>query len=283
MKTVLITGCSSGIGLLTACSFANKGYKVYAGVRNIKEIENNNLKKLQKVNIKLIELDVTNEIIIKKTVSDIVNNEGKIDILVNNAGFGFLGPVEAFTLDEIKDQFDTNVWGMFRVIKEIIPVMRSIRNGTIIIVSSINGLVAFPLWGIYSSSKFAIESMTEALRFEMESFGIRVALVEPGSFRTDFSKNRKMPESLNSSNSPYKLTTNNFFIKFNAMEASANKSKLLQSLFNPQKVADKIVRIAEQSSPKLHNKIGIDAYAYSWAKRWFPDSLWQLILRKAYR
>jgi NAD(P)-dependent dehydrogenase (short-subunit alcohol dehydrogenase family) len=274
MKTVLITGCSSGIGLLTAKLFADKGYTVYAGMRQKKEIDDK---------IKSIELDVTNDERVKEAVATVIKNEGKIDVLVNNAGFGFVGPIEAFSLEEIKTQFETNVWGGFRLIKEVMPYMRTKNRGVILNLSSINGLIAFPLWGVYSASKFAIEAMTEALRFEAEPFGIKVALVEPGSFNTNFPKNRKMPRSLNEADSPYKELVTRFFKKFDAMKGPVSKSPILQSWFNPQRVADRIVEIAEEEDPKLHNRIGIDAHVYYWAKRWLPDFVWQYVLKRTYK
>jgi NAD(P)-dependent dehydrogenase (short-subunit alcohol dehydrogenase family) len=282
MKTVLITGCSSGFGLLTAVGFAKKGYQVYAGVHNLKTIEKDKLRQLKQAQVQIIELDVTSDSSVKKSISEVIKYSGNIDILVNNAGFGFLGPAEAFTIEEAKSQFETNVWGAFRMIKEVIPIMRSNNSGTIITISSINGLVAFPLWGMYSSSKFALESMMEAFRFEVAPFGIKVALVEPGSFATKFSQNRKMPQSLNDPNSPYQKMMYNFFQKFDAVEKSGLNSKWMQKLLDPQKVADKIIAIAEQNKPKLHNKVGIDSHLYYWAKKWLPDGLWNVILNKVY-
>jgi short-subunit dehydrogenase len=283
MKTVLITGCSSGIGFETALLFARKGYKVFASMRNTK---NEAAKKLQAIsnkellNIQIIEIDITSSKSVELGITQIDVGE-HIDILVNNAGFGFVGPVEAFTVDEIKEQYETNVFGTFRMIKAVSPIMRNIKSGKIINISSINGLVAFPFWGIYASSKFAIEAFTESLKFELEPFGIDVALVEPGSFSTDFTFNRKMPLSLENMNSPYKKWVFSFFSKFDKIGNKFGES-YNNSLFNSQRVARKIFEISNQKKSKLHNRIGIDSHVYYFAKKYIPNALYQYFLHKFY-
>ena len=206
-KVVLITGCSSGFGYLTALKFARNRYQTFAGVR---DLESPGAKKLEELKIQedlqleVLKIDVTDNESVRRGVEAILRQEKRIDILINNAGFGTVGPVEEFSLDEIKDQYETNVYGVLRMIKAVAPTMRAQKSGHIINISSIAGLVTFPLYGLYSSSKRALEGLTEDLRFDLSHFGIKVVLVEPGSFGTSFSQNRKTPQSLTSQNSPYK-------------------------------------------------------------------------------
>lgn len=283
-KVILITGCSSGIGFVTAIKFASKGYTVYAGVRNEKSDGAQRLLHLaeeQSLDVQLLRLDITSEKNVLDAISLIEKKEGKIDVLVNNAGFGALGPLEAFSIEEIKEQYETNVFGTIRMIQAVAPLMRKKKSGYIVNIGSINGLVAFPLWGVYASSKFAIEAFTEALRFELAQFGIKVLLIEPGSFDTDFTKNRKMPKSLENENSPYIAMVKNFFKQFDKMGEKA-KSRWIAPLVNPQRVANKIYSLVQQSNPPLHNRIGIDSHLYYFAKKIIPAGVMNLMLKKVY-
>ncbi len=251
-KVVLITGCSSGIGFITALTFARHKYTVFASVRNLKSDGVKELIEItskEKLDLHVIEIDVIHEKNVIQGVTQIIKVAKKIDVLVNNAGFGALGPVEAFTDQEIKNQFETNVFGTIRMIKAVAPIMRQQGSGTIINIGSINGLIAFPLYGMYASSKFAIEALTESLRFELRQFGIKVALVEPGTFITDFSKNRKLPESLQNDLSPYKKTVKVFFDK---LDVKAKKLHIgfISKLVDSKRVADKIYKIAESNNPQ---------------------------------
>lgn len=194
-KTVLITGCSSGIGEACALIFARAGFDVIASMRMPRE-RGKKLREIaekEKLLIETPEIDVTDEKTIETTLSEI---NRPVDILINNAGFGMIGPVEDFTIEEIKSQYDTNVLGTLRMIKSVAPSMRKRRRGLIVNLSSINGLIPFPLWGVYSSSKFAIESLSESLRFELKHFGIDVVLIEPGSFLTNFPDNIRTPSNI---------------------------------------------------------------------------------------
>lgn len=284
MKKVLITGCSSGIGFETALLFARKGgYKVFASVRNLKSkgtIQLEDHTKKESLAIEIIEMDITKAESIEKGLHQVVQ-QGNIDILVNNAGFGLVGPVEEFAIEEIKEQYETNVFGTLRMIKAVVPVMRAQRSGIIINISSINGLVAFPFWGIYASSKFAIEAFTESLCFELKPFGIKVALIEPGSFLTNFTLNRKMPKSLEAKDSPYRKRVEAFFRKFDGVEKKIGPAKI-NALFDPRKVAQKIYDVSKQNNIKLHNRIGIDSHFHYLTKKLTPNFIYQFFLHKFY-
>ena len=181
-KTVLITGCSSGIGRATARAFTDEGWTVYATARNPADIET-----LGEQGCELATLDVTDPDDVDRVVDRILDEEGAIDALVNNAGYGQFGPIEDVTTETLHAQFDVNVYGPHRLIRAVLPAMRRERDGTIINVSSVAGRVSFPGGGVYSGSKFALEAMSDALRNEVREFGVDVVVVQPGPVKTNFS------------------------------------------------------------------------------------------------
>ncbi|WP_202935075.1 SDR family oxidoreductase [Halorussus amylolyticus] len=180
-ETVLITGCSSGIGRETALAFLQDGWEVYATARNPADIE-----ALGEKGCNIATLDVTDEGDIERVVERMIDEEGRIDCLVNNAGYAQLGPVEDVSLESVEDQFDVNVFGPHRLARAVLPHMRERRTGRIVNVSSIAGRLSVPGMGIYSGSKFAMEGITDALRPEAAEYGIDVVLVEPGPVNTAF-------------------------------------------------------------------------------------------------
>jgi NADP-dependent 3-hydroxy acid dehydrogenase YdfG len=181
-KTILITGASSGIGKATAKLFHENGWNVIATMR-IPEDEKdlNNLE-----NILVTRLDVTDIISITEAVNLGIAKFGKIDVLLNNAGYGAYGPLEATTTNKIEQQFATNVLGLLNVTKGVIPHFRKNKSGIIINISSMGGKIAFPLGTLYHATKFAVEGISEALHYEMETIGVKVKLIEPGMVNTDF-------------------------------------------------------------------------------------------------
>ena len=181
-KTILITGASSGIGKATAKHFHEKGWNVVATMRN-PEAEDE-LSKLD--NVLVTRLDVLDEDSIQEAVAAGIDKFGAIDALLNNAGYGAYGPLEAFPLESIRRQFDTNVIGLLAVTKAVLPHMRQRRSGTIANVSSVGGKVTFPLGSLYHGTKWAVEGISEALHYELEPIGIRVKIIEPGAITTDF-------------------------------------------------------------------------------------------------
>ncbi len=182
IQTILITGASSGIGKTTAKFFHSKGWNVVATMRA--PDREDELTKLQ--NVLVVRLDVTDSRSIEAAVAAGIERFGRIDVLLNNAGYGAYGPLEAFSMDRVARQFDTNVIGLLAVTKALIPHMRCNRTGTIVNVSSIGGQMTFPLGTLYHGTKFAVEGLSEALHYELEPLGIKVKIVEPGMIRTDF-------------------------------------------------------------------------------------------------
>ncbi len=182
MKSIVITGSSSGIGKATAKYFAEKGWKVAATMRKPeKETELGNLD-----NISLYQLDVTDQASIDAAASQIISDFGSVDVVLNNAGYGLIGPFEAATDEQIRYQFDVNVFGLMAVTKAFLPHFRANKAGMFLNVSSIGGLITFPLISLYHSTKWAVEGFSESLAYELGELGIQVKLIEPGGVATDF-------------------------------------------------------------------------------------------------
>ncbi len=194
-EVVLITGASSGMGRATAIYLADRGYVVYAGSRTPQKIFD-----IQSDNILPIKLDVTDTHSLKTAIS----NMPKIDILINNAGYGLVSTVEELDENEMKAQFDVNVFGVLRVCKAVIPIMRMQQSGTIINISSFLGKIGLPLLTMYNSSKYAVEGITDSLRYELRDFGIRVHSIMPGFFDTEFARSNLVANlDTFDKNSPY--------------------------------------------------------------------------------
>jgi NADP-dependent 3-hydroxy acid dehydrogenase YdfG len=181
-KTILITGASTGIGKLTAIYFAKKGWNVSATMRTVEKGKD----LLQYPNLKIFALDVMHETSIKKAIEDTITAFGSIDVLFNNAGYALVGAFEAMNQEQIKKQFDTNVFGVMNVTRAILPHFRAKKNGMIINTTSMGGLITFPLYSVYHSTKWALEGFMESLQFELRQFNIQVKNIEPGAIKTEF-------------------------------------------------------------------------------------------------
>lgn len=182
IRTVLITGCSSGIGRASAEAFLEEEWTVYATARDPADVETLG----EHEDCRIATLDVTDEEDIERVVDRMLDEEGRIDALVNNAGYGQMGPVEDVPTDTVRDQFEVNVYGPHRLIREVLPAMRRREDGAIVNVSSAAGRISFPGGGVYCGSKHALEAMSDALRNEVREYGIGVSLIEPGPVETGF-------------------------------------------------------------------------------------------------
>jgi len=184
-NTILITGASSGFGRDTAETLARAGHTVHASMRSLKGKNSEAAKALQKLGIKTVELDVNDDASVEAGVKKVLAEAGKIDVLVNNAGIASAGVTEAFTADQAKAIFDTNVIGLLRVTRAVLPSMRQKRDGLVINIGSILGRVTFPFFGIYGASKMAVEALTDSLRLEVSQLGIEVVEVQPSAYPTN--------------------------------------------------------------------------------------------------
>jgi NAD(P)-dependent dehydrogenase (short-subunit alcohol dehydrogenase family) len=183
VKTVLVTGSSSGIGKATVREFQASGqWNVVATMRRPEQ--ENELNKL--ANVAVMRLDVTDEASIAETTAETIRRFGAIDAVVNNAGYGLVGPFEASTQEQVERQFQTNVFGLMNVVRAVVPHMRERRSGVIANVASMGGRITFPLYSLYHGTKWAVEGFSESLNYELNPFGVRVKIIEPGPIKTDF-------------------------------------------------------------------------------------------------
>jgi NAD(P)-dependent dehydrogenase (short-subunit alcohol dehydrogenase family) len=208
-KVAIVTGSSSGIGFETSLLLARNGFLTYATMRNLDKYDRIvGLKQKERLPLEVLKLDVTDDKSVNEAIEKVTNEQGRIDVLVNNAGYALVGPLEELSIQEFKEQFETNVFGVIRVTQSVLPIMRKQQHGTIINVSSIAGRIGFPLTSAYVSSKFALEGLSESIAYELEQFGIKVVLIEPGVIKTSFDNNLRIGKNVSSTtvndhNSPY--------------------------------------------------------------------------------
>jgi NAD(P)-dependent dehydrogenase (short-subunit alcohol dehydrogenase family) len=274
MSIVLITGCSSGFGQLAALKFARNGDTVYATMRDTSKAGPlEEARAAEKLAIKIVPLDVTDEVSVASAIKTVVSEAGRIDVLVNNAGIGANGPIEETDDEEAKEIFETNFFGALRVTRHVLPQMREQKSGTIINVSSLAGVICPPFDGIYSASKHALEAASEALHYETHPFGIRVALVEPGGFETNIGNTRRIPRRY-TEGSPYAGLHQRF-------EQSLTKLPTAGQRADAQVVADKIVEAAYDAEPKLRYLVGDDATMIGGLRKQLSDEQFEQTMRQA--
>jgi NAD(P)-dependent dehydrogenase (short-subunit alcohol dehydrogenase family) len=254
-KIAVVTGSSSGIGFETSLFLARKGFYTYATMRNLNKSQKiNDVAKKENLPLKVLQLDVTDDKSVKDAINQMKDESSRIDVLVNNAGYGVMGAVEDLSLDEFKSQFETNFFGVIRVTKEVIPIMRNQGGGNIINVSSVGGKIGIPLNSAYISSKFALEGLSESMRYELEQFGIDVILIEPGVVKTNFFENADVVNNNTTSNqtSAYSQLTQKLFEGFEPMLKSDSSSL-------PSDVAEVIYQAIESNNRLVRYPVGKDA------------------------
>lgn len=263
-KVVLITGGSSGIGKSIGTHLLSKGFIVYGTSRNPNNYPNGIFP--------LVALDVTKPETISTCVNQVIEKEGRIDVLVNNAGAGITGPLEEIPSEEIKRNFETNLFGPIHVIKNVLPSMRNKGYGLIINITSIAGYMGLPYRGVYSASKGALELVTEAFRMELKSFGIHMCNLAPGDFATNIAAGRYHAPVIQ--DSPYNPS---YADTLNTMDAHVNSGN------NPAEVAKVILKIIESKNPKVHYKVGAFMQKFSiFLKRVLPDRIYERLLMNHY-
>ncbi|WP_218599444.1 SDR family oxidoreductase [Polaribacter sp. NJDZ03] len=264
-KVVLITGASSGIGKSIAIFLSEKGYKVYGTSRNPKNIAD--------FSFELIALDVLKVDTITTAIDFIIKKEGRLDVLINNAGMGITGPIEDTPTDEMRAVFNTNLFGAVDVMKAVLPQMRKQKLGTIINVTSIAGYMGLPFRGLYSATKGALETITEATSMEVKPFGIKVTCVAPGDFATNIAAGRYHTPVFD--NSAYK---ENYQMNLNLMDAHVSGG------MDPIEMAKAVHKIIETENPRIHYKVGGFMEKFSIVlKRILPDRMYEKILMNHYK
>ncbi len=264
-KVVLITGGSSGIGKAIGDYLLTKNFEVFGTSRNPENSKD--------AAFTLLEMDVRNTTSIHKTIQTIVDKTGRLDVVINNAGVGITGPIEEIPSEEIKNNFEINLFGPIEVMKAALPIMRKQQSGLIINITSIAGYMGLPYRGIYSSSKGALELITEALRMEVKSFGIHIANVAPGDFATNIAAGRFHAPVVEGS--AYEVSYGNTLKEMNTHVDSGN---------DPLHMAKAIFEIIETPEPKIHYKVGAFMQKFSIVlKRILPDKVYEKMLMNHYK
>ena len=262
-QVALITGCSSGLGYETALMLARNGFHTFATMRNTKKSDSlEEIIKKERLDLNIRELDVNDDTSIEKTINCIKSEANRIDVLINNAGYGLVGFFEDLTLDEIRNQFETNFFGVLNITKKIIPIMRSQKSGTIINVSSGAGQVGFPGISAYVSTKFAIEGFSESLMYELFPYGIKVVIIEPGVIKTNFFRNCIVSEHSMKKSSPYSRSLDKFQRNVELMQEHAT---------SPIDVAKVIMQVLGNNEPKQRYIVGNDVAMILEAKKSLSD------------
>jgi NAD(P)-dependent dehydrogenase (short-subunit alcohol dehydrogenase family) len=267
-SVALITGSSSGIGFETALHLARNGFKTYASMRNLEKSKNiAQVAKEEKLPLEVVQLDVNDDISVKQAIDKIVAAEDQtIDVLVNNAGYGLLGALEDLTIEEIKAQFETNFFGVIRVTQQVLPIMRKQKSGTIVNISSVGGRMGIPSLSAYHSTKFALEGLSESISYELEPFGIRVVVIEPGFIRTNIMNSSMIAKKAQDPKSPYFSLTQQLERSFkSAMENTSASSP-------PEEVAKVVLQAITSDGPKLRYTVGNDASSMIRAKTTMSDT-----------
>jgi NAD(P)-dependent dehydrogenase (short-subunit alcohol dehydrogenase family) len=260
-QNILITGCSSGIGWLTARSLAEKGHRVFATMRDVTGKNAEKKQQLeakaaeQQLDIQVVELDVTDDTSVKNAVQSVISQAGRIDTVVNNAGIMYIGVSEAYSMEQARILMETNYFGILRMYKEVLPHMRKAGRGLIINVSSIVGRVIFPYFAIYSASKFALEALTEGYRYELAPLGIDTVIVQPGPFNTNL-----LPAVAQEAEADIKAAYGDTGMIPDGIKANFTNFFASEQAPNPQDVANAITHLIETPAGErpVRTVVGMD-------------------------
>jgi NAD(P)-dependent dehydrogenase (short-subunit alcohol dehydrogenase family) len=275
-KVAIVTGSSSGIGFETSLTLARNGFNTYATMRNLEGEKSKPLTEVAKnesLQLQAIEFDVDNDKSVIDAINTIVDERKRIDVLINNAGYALGGALEDSSMDEIKAQFETNFFGAVRATKAVLPVMRRQGEGKIVNITSMGGRISIPLSSSYHGSKFALEGLSESIQYELEPFGIKVILIEPGAVGSNFWRNIKIAKSSSDSNSPYSQFGNKILKAFKEME---------QNTISPSVVAKTILDAVTSDNPQLRYVVGEDAARTLEARKNIPDNEFGDLIKKQF-
>lgn len=250
-KVALVTGSSSGIGFETSLSLARNGFHTYATMRNLNDSDKIiEVSDKEKLSLDVLQLDVSKNNSIKDAIDQIYNKNNRIDVLVNNAGYALAGPLEETSLEEIIMQFETNFFGAIKMMQSIIPIMRTQMSGKIVNLTSMGGRIAVPLDSIYHATKFALEGVSECIRYELGTFGIKVIVIEPGAVGSNFWKNIRVTTESKDTQSPYRKIIDNISETF---------SKMSENVIHPSEVANIITDAVTSDNSEFRYVVGKDA------------------------
>jgi NAD(P)-dependent dehydrogenase (short-subunit alcohol dehydrogenase family) len=243
-QTILVTGSNSGFGRLMVETLARQGNTVFAGMRAVAgknapaAEELRALAEREHLALHIIDIDITDDASVEQAIESLVGITGRLDVVINNAGIAYVGPLEAFTLKQVQQQFDTNVFGVLRVNRAALPHMRRQGSGLLLQIGSIAGRLALPFYGLYAATKFALEALTESYRYELAPFGIDAAIIEPGTYPTTISANRQVAADTERF-ALYQAGIDAFTVPFYAENRSATPP-------DPQEVADAVAHVIAQ-------------------------------------
>ena len=262
-KVAVVTGSSTGIGYETSLTLARNGFLTYATMRNLNKSENiKSVATRENLPLRIKQLDVTNDVSVKNAIQTITSEAGRIDVLVNNAGYGLNGAFEDLAMDEIKAQYETNVFGLIRTTHAVLPIMRRQKSGTIVNISSGAGRFGFPTGSAYVSTKFAVEGLSESMSYELEPFGIKVVIVEPGVIRTNFGDGLIVAKRSQDPNSPYLQMM---------QRSAAGFEKMMENASSPDVVAKVVLNAIRDKNPGLRYLAGSDVETWLGGKRKVAD------------
>ena len=262
-KVAIVTGSSTGIGYETSLILARNGFLTYATMRNLNKSEDMKLTVAKEnLPIQIKQLDVTEDLSVKNAIQEISSETGRIDVIVNNAGYGLNGAFEDLAMDEVKAQYETNVYGLMRTTQAVLPIMRKQKSGTIVNISSGAGRFGFPGGSAYVSTKFAVEGLSESMSYELEPFGIKVVIVEPGVIRTNFMDGLVVAKKSQDPNSPYSQIMQKIATGFEEMMKNAS---------SPDLVAKVVLNAIRDKNPSLRYLAGNDVEAWLGGNRKIAD------------
>jgi NAD(P)-dependent dehydrogenase (short-subunit alcohol dehydrogenase family) len=270
-KAVLITGCSTGIGRATAEHLARSGHSVYATARRPESIED-----LKNAGCKTLALDVNDEASMSAAVAAVEEAEGAVGALVNNAGYSQSGALETIGLEDVRRQFETNVFGLLRMCQLVLPGMRRQGGGRIVNVSSMGGKLTFPGGGVYHATKYAVEAMSDAMRFEVQGFGIDVVVIEPGLIKTNFAETAV--GSVSHEDGPYA----EFNTAVSAATAGAYEGPLGRLGGGPEAVAKAIEKALTAKRPRARYPVTASARVLMTQRKLLPDRAWDAVVASSF-
>jgi NAD(P)-dependent dehydrogenase (short-subunit alcohol dehydrogenase family) len=273
-RVAVITGSSSGIGFEIALMLARNGFQTYATMRNLSKSKNiKSIATKENLPIHIEQLDVTDNKSVTNAIQAIVSKANSIDVLVNNAGYALTGALEDLSMEEIKAQYETNLFGLIRTTQAVLPIMRKQKSGTIVNISSGAGRFGYPAGSAYVSTKFAVEGLSESMAYELEPFGIKIIVVEPGVIKTNIANGMVIAKKSQNPNSPYSQIMQKMSNSFEHM---------LENASSPDVVATVVLKAVTAENPSLRYLAGKDAEMWLEAKRNMSDDEFYKMMKQSF-